>query len=215
MKGANVLSVIASVTTPSTHTQIHTNTVFKHITGVTHRASLKVGRHQTAAPKKDFVLLKNDINTWRCVSHNESSIPELGMHTFPSSVSKYNQIKHNKPQNNICNIRCRRCPRYKSNNFLNKICLRGHFLMRVNSLAYSNLTSQRIMFPKKQHQQHSSANNKVHYTTASSMEELTAIQFKAWREKNMINEGRKTAKQARTHEGRYSSTVVMWLVISR
>lgn len=107
MKGANVLSVIASVTTPSTHTQIHTNTVFKHITGVTHRASLKVGRHQTAAPKKDFVLLKNDINTWRCVSHNESSIPELGMHTFPSSVSKYNQIKHNKPQNNICNIRCR------------------------------------------------------------------------------------------------------------
>lgn len=87
--------------------------------------------------------------------------------------------------------------------------------MRVNSPAYSNLTSQRIMFPKKQHQQHSSANNKVHYTTASSMEELAAIQFKVWREKNMINEGRKTAKQARTHEGRYSSTVVMRLVISR
>ena len=40
----------------------------------------------------------------------------------------------------------------------------------MNSLACSNLTSQRIMFHKKQHQQHSSAHNKVHYTTASSME---------------------------------------------
>lgn len=35
------------------------------------------------------------------------------------------------------------------------------------------------------------------------MEELAEIQF----EKNTINEGRKTAKQAR--EGRYSATVVM------
>lgn len=83
MKGVNVLSVIASVTTPSTHTQIHTNTVFKHITGVTHRASLKVGRHQTAAPKKDFVLLKNEINTWRVCLTLWKLDPRAGDAHFP------------------------------------------------------------------------------------------------------------------------------------
>lgn len=99
-------------------------------------------------------------------------------------------------------------------NRIKQIRLRGNFLVRMKSVAYSNLTSQRIMFPKN------SINSTHQHITKYIIQQLQAWRsslrsnLKVWRnrkkkKKSMINEGRNTEKQARTHEILYGSTAAM------